>query len=78
MHSINGNCHIMNDTAVINTRRELFHFLFDHHLTPSDWRGSLIHPLLKKRTDDARIPMNYRGISLINTLVKLYSHTVLH
>ena len=59
--------------AVISTLRELFQLLFDYHMTPSDWCGSLIHPLLKSRANDARIPMNYRGISLINTLAKLYS-----
>ena len=37
---------------------------------PSDWRKSVIVPLLKK--DDNKIPDNYRGNSLLSSVSKVF------
>ena len=50
----------------------LFNAIFDNGIFPSIWRESVIVPLHKKgnRND----PNNYRGISLISTLSKVFLH----
>ena len=45
-------------------------------MTPREWNGAIIQPLLKSRSSDPRIPLNYRGISLINRIAKLYCATL--
>ena len=40
---------------------------------PSVWTKAIISPIPKSSTSDSRIPMNYRGISLISCVAKIYS-----
>ena len=51
----------------------LFQLVFDTSLIPSLWRKAVIFPLLKDPSSDKRVPLNYRGISLLSCLSKLYS-----
>ena len=67
---------ILKFPAVINTLHHLFQMLFDYRMTPGDWCRSLIHPILKSNSSDPGVPMNYRGISLISCIAKLYSATL--
>ena len=41
---------------------------------PSLWSKSVIKPIPKNKANDPRVPSNYRGISLISTICKLYTH----
>ena len=43
---------------------------------PRTWGESIIHPIFKK--GDANDPQNYRGITLINVLAKIYSQLLLN
>ena len=38
------------------------------------WSKSIIKPIPKNSQNDPRIPLNYRGISLISTICKLYTN----
>ena len=40
---------------------------------PSVWTKAIISPIPKSSTSDSRIPMNYREISLISCVAKIYS-----
>ena len=62
--------------SVIRVLHFLFQLIFDTGITPSLWRKAIVCPILKDSASDRRIPMNYRGISLlscISCISKLYS-----
>ena len=59
--------------SVIPVLRSLFQLIFDTSIIPSLWRKAIIYPILKDPSCDRRIPMNYRGISLLSCISKLYS-----
>ena len=61
-----------NDT-VINILMTLFQLCFDIGKIPSIWRKAMITPILKDSKFDQRVPLNYRGISLLCCSAKLYS-----
>ena len=48
---------------------------FDNNVIPSVWYKSIICPVLKK-DKDSRYPANYRAISLMSTVAKLFSDIV--
>ena len=52
----------------------LFQDCFSSHCVPSLWSKSIIKPIPKNAQNDPRIPSNYRGISLIPTMCKLYTN----
>ncbi|XP_060556851.1 uncharacterized protein LOC132717406 [Ruditapes philippinarum] len=59
--------------AVIAVLKELFQLIFDCSIIPSIWRKSIIFPILKDPNTDKRVPLNYRGISLLSCVNKLYT-----
>ena len=58
---------------VIEVLRNLFQLIFDSSIIPSVWRRAIICPILKDSNSDNRIPLNYRGISLLSCVSKLYT-----
>lgn len=59
--------------VVLETLQHLFQHIFDSGTIPSVWRKAIICPILKDPTSDKRLPMNYRGVSLLYCISKLYS-----
>ena len=59
-----------NSVLLIHT---LFEKCFESGILPATWSESVIKPIPKNKTNDPRIPLNYRGISLIPTMCKLFS-----
>ena len=57
---------------IIPYLKKLFNALFSREIFPEQWTRSIIVPLHKK--GDANCPNNYRGISLLNILSKVYTH----
>ena len=45
---------------------------FEIGIVPSMWAGALIKPIPKSRDQDPCLPLNYRGISLLCTISKVY------
>lgn len=64
---------VMKNAPVIQTLQKLFQLVFDCSIIPSLWRRAVICPILKDPHSDKRIPMNYRGISLLSCVSKLYT-----
>ena len=64
---------ILKFPSVINSLHSLFNLCLDTGLIPSIWRKAIITPIPKDNTKDQRIPLNYRGNSLLSTVSKLYS-----
>ena len=58
---------------IIDILHKLFNYCFDTGIIPSIWRKAIITPIPKDLTKDKRIPLNYRGISLLSVVSKLYS-----
>ena len=52
---------------------KLFNLCFESHKVPDVWLQSLINPIPKSHQNDPRIPLNYRGISLLSVISKLYT-----
>ncbi|VDI61569.1 Hypothetical predicted protein, partial [Mytilus galloprovincialis] len=51
----------------------LFQLIFETGIIPSVWRQAILCPILKDKSSDPRVPLNYRGISLLSCISKLYS-----
>ena len=45
--------------------------IYRENRTPNEWRNTVITPVFKK--GDRREPINYGGISILNTCYKIYS-----
>lgn len=63
---------LKNDT-VIKALHKMFNFIFENHKIPTIWKKAIIYPILKDPNSDHRIPLNYRGISLLSVISKAYS-----
>ncbi|XP_049903768.1 uncharacterized protein LOC126392428 [Epinephelus moara] len=59
--------------SMLRTLHGLFQKCFQDGIIPSVWNKSRIKPTPKSAKADPRVPLNYRGISLISTVYKLYS-----
>ncbi len=52
---------------------KLFNHCFNTGLIPSIWIKAIIKPISNGSQHNPRIPLNYRGISLLPTMYKLYT-----
>ena len=59
--------------CVIEVIHRLFMLCFESNIIPTVWRQAIICPILKDSNSDPRIPLHYRGISLLSTIYKMYS-----
>ena len=53
-----------------------FQFYFDTGLLPQCWGKAIIKPIPKSKSNDPRIPLNYRGINLLSCIYKTYSTVI--
>jgi hypothetical protein len=51
----------------------LFNKMYNSNLVPSVWKMSLVKPIPKNSMTDPHIPLQYRGISLLSTVYKLFT-----
>ena len=58
---------------IIEILKRLFQLCFDNGTIPQVWLKALIVPIPKTCNNDPRVPLNYRGISLLNCICKIYS-----
>ena len=64
---------VLKSPNLCNVLHCLCHICFQNGIIPSEWNRSIIKPIPKSIKDDPRVPLNYRGISLISTVYKIYS-----
>ena len=62
-------------TSVVQAITKLFNVILDSGKVPSDWTIGLIKPIYKKR-GSLNDPNNYRGISLLSCLGKLFTSII--
>ena len=53
-----------------------FNSCFTHHIVPKIWQKAIISPSPKSSLKDPFVPLNYRGISLLSCIYKLYSSVI--
>ena len=51
----------------------LFNKIYEYNLVPSLWHMSVVKPIPKNSLTDPFIPLQYRGISLLSTVYKLFT-----
>ena len=64
---------ILKMPGILQTLTVLFNNCFTHGYIPDVWLKSLITPVPKGKDKDPNVPLNYRGISLISCVSKVYS-----
>ena len=52
---------------------KLFKAIFESSVVPSIWLCAIIKPIPKGCDKDPHVPMNYRGISLLSCISKVYT-----
>jgi hypothetical protein len=62
----------MAENEIIEYLTGLFNYLFTNSLFPTEWTKAIIIPIFKK--GDTNKPDNYRGISLLSVLSKMYTY----
>lgn len=58
---------------IIKVLHQMFMLFFKNGIIPSIWRKAIICPILKDSSSDPPLPLNYRGISLLSVVAKIYS-----
>ena len=53
-----------------------FNLCFTHHIVPKIWQKAIISPIPKSSLKDPFVPLNYRGISLLSFIYKLYCSVI--
>ncbi len=64
---------VLKSDLIRNCLHQFFQYYFDTGLLPSHWLKAVIKPIPKSRTNDPRIPLNYRGVNLLSCIYKTYS-----
>jgi exonuclease III len=64
---------VLKNKNVVNLLLSLLNKCYTSNLIPGKWLQAIIYPIPKSSTNDKRIPLNYRGISLLSTISKIYT-----
>ena len=51
----------------------VFFNVFEHSVVPSVWLKGIVNPIPKSSSKDPLVPLNYRGISLLSCISKVYT-----
>lgn len=64
---------IFKNVKSITILHKLFNIIFKSRVIPSMWLKAIIKPIPKSSMNDPRVPLQYRGISLLSTVSKLFT-----
>ncbi|MCP3932899.1 MAG: reverse transcriptase family protein [Bacteroidetes bacterium] len=67
---------VLKNDNTVNLLQKLFNTCFTSGIIPDCWQKSIIQPIPKSASNDQRIPTNYRGISLLSNIYKLYASII--
>ena len=67
---------ILKNPNTVDLLLVLFRRIYDLGFIPSIWRISILNPIPKNSMIDPRLPLQYRGISLLSTVYKLFSSII--
>ena len=66
---------ILKNPKLLNPLHKLYQYCFENSVVPDCWYKSTIQPIYKKGKYPLN-PLNYRGISLLSTVAKVFSSTL--
>ena len=64
---------VLKNDNVISILQKLFQLCLDTGIVPDSWTKAIIKPIPKSSENDPRIPLNYRGISLLSCVAKVFT-----
>ena len=67
---------VLKHTGIRSLLLEFTNMCFTKNIIPTIWRKSFISPIPKSSTKDPYVPLNYRGISLLSCMYKVYSSAI--
>ena len=67
---------VLKNEPSIDLLTRLLNLCFENRIVPATWLQALIYPIPKSLQNDPRVPLNYRGISLLPVISKLYTATL--
>ena len=69
---------VYKNECMVDCILNLFQLCFSTGKIPNEWSKAIIQPLPKAKENDPRVPLHYRGISLLCCSAKLYSSLLNH
>ena len=63
---------VLNNNTSLSLLHKLFNYCFSHNVIPEMWKYGIINSIPKAGNQDARFPLNYRGITLTSAVYKLF------
>ncbi len=64
---------VLKNTTAVQALLGLFNYCLKNGIVPEMWRREIISPIPKGGSSDPRIPLSYRGISLLSVVGRLYT-----
>ncbi len=64
---------VLKSPSLLKLLHTFYNLCFDHGIGPSVWSKSIISPIPKSSMTDPYLPLQYRGISLLSCVYKLYA-----
>ncbi len=64
---------VVRNVSAILYMHHLFNICFESGIIPKIWSKSIINPIPKTSTADARLPSQYRGITLASAIYRIYA-----
>lgn len=62
--------------SVVKALSNLFNLIVKHGKLPNEWKYGLVVPILKGGDKSKRSPDNYRPISLLSCVLKVFEHII--
>ena len=63
---------VIKNEKLIPVLHKLFNCYFSNNTVPNLWQKAIINPIPKGSGKDPYVPLNYRGISLLSSIGKIY------
>lgn len=67
---------VLKNEQVIGILQKLYQLCLDTSILPECWKKAIIKPIPKSRDNDPRVPLNYRGISLLSCIAKIFTSVI--
>ncbi|CAC5413951.1 unnamed protein product [Mytilus coruscus] len=63
---------VLKNKTCIDMLQKIINFCFENGVSPFEWKQGIINPIVKPNSTDVRLPLSYRGITLLSVPCKVY------
>ncbi|VDI24173.1 Hypothetical predicted protein [Mytilus galloprovincialis] len=63
---------VLKNKTCIDMLQNIINFCFENGVSPLEWKQGIINPIVKPNSTDVRLPLSYRGITLLSVPCKVY------